>query len=109
MALVCLSVAGCAQNAVFLRDAGKPYEELQAKLGPPRGIDSLPPSKLSEVNLGPMRQANGTFSDDDGTFELGVGRDGQCLYVFKINPETRRLVSWRFASKGNPDSCIQGP
>jgi hypothetical protein len=113
LALFSLSAAGCAAmadrwNAVF-PEPWKPYAELQAKLGPPRSIDSLPRAKPGEVSLGSLRQANGTFYNDDGTFENALGSGGQCLFAFKVDPKIGRMVSWRFASKGTPDACYPSP
>jgi hypothetical protein len=114
LALFSLSTAGCVAmvdrwNAVFPPDPWKPYAELRAKLGSPRSIDSLPRVKPGEVSLGSLRQANGTFYNDDGTFENALGSGGQCLFAFKVEPKIGRMVSWRFASKGTPDVCYPSP
>ncbi len=104
MVLIGLSVSGC-----FADPWREPYEGLEAKPGPPRNIDSLPPVKRGEIWLTIVRQANGTGFNADGTFENEIGGEDQCLFAFKVDPNTRRMVSWRFASKGSPDACYSHP
>lgn len=97
-------VTGCAA----LQDPGKPlrapYQGIE-NFGPPRAATVLPKTDANEVWLGRIKQANGKYVADDGTFEVKVGSRGECVYAFRVSSLTGRLVSWRLASKSDPQRC----
>jgi len=109
LAALAMSLTGCA----LLKDPNeplrKPYEGLEAHLGRSRSTTQLPPAMRGEVHLGRVLQPNGKYVNEDGTFENKIGSGGQCLYAFKIDPRTGRMVSWRFASKDDPAKCHARP
>ena len=104
--LVTFYMTGCA---VFDEPWRKPYEGLEEKLGSIRDIADLPPSTRGEIHLGRVRQANGKYTNEDGTFENKVGDAQNCLFAFKVDPKIRRMVGWRFASRNGPAECYPNP
>lgn len=82
----------------------RPYHGID-NFGPDRNTGILPKADVSEVWLGRIKQPNGEYIAEDGTYEVMIGSRGECVYAFRINPRTGRMVSWRLASKGDPKSC----
>lgn len=95
---------GCAalqDQSEFYR---KPYMGID-NFGPERSVATLPKVSGYEVSLGRIKQANGKYVGDDGVFEVKMGSRGICVYAFKVNSITGRLVSWRLATRETPEKC----
>src|SRR6266513_157069 len=102
------SLVALATACSALKDPAEPYRrpyEGIDNFGPERSITSLPKGASSEVWLGRIKQSNGRYVADDGSYEVKVGNFGECVYAFKVNSRTGRLVSWRRASKPDAKKC----
>jgi hypothetical protein len=97
-------IAGCAAFADPNEPLRRPYQGID-NFGPTRSIATLPKGNSGEVILGRLKHPNGEYLNADGTFEFKVGSRGECVYAFKVDTTTRRLLSWRLASKGDPAKC----
>ncbi|SRR6266571_3905000 len=104
LAVVVLLTTGCAAFEDPNEPFRRPYQGIDS-FGPPRSIASLPKGNSGEVFLGWVKQPNGKYVSDDGTFERKIGSRGECVYAFKIDPSTGRIVSWRLASRGDEAKC----
>ena len=101
----CLLIGACAafKDDPYVQVV-KRYAPLEAQLGKDLDPVSLPMVDRLEHSLGKLRQSNGRYVRDDGTFERKVG-SGSCLYAFRIDPQTSRIVSWRMAGAESPSQC----
>lgn len=100
-------VAACS-GCSALKDEAEPYRRPYVGIddfGPERSIATLPVAQWGEVDLGRRKQPNGDFIAEDGTYERLIGSRDSCVYAFKINGKTSRLVSWRLATRGDPRQC----
>ena len=100
---IAITLGGCSTNPA--QDYRAPYVGLDA-FGPEQPISTVPVASAEEVDLGYIRQANGKFVADDGTFEIKKGVRGACVYAFKVSRQTGRMLSWRLASRGDPKECL---
>jgi len=98
------SCLGCSA----FKDESEPYRRPYVGIddfGPERSITTLPVAQWGEVDLGRRKQPNGDFIAVDGMYERLIGSRDSCVYAFKINGKTSRLVSWRLAARGDPRQC----
>ncbi len=104
LSIVLMLVTACAAFEYPNEPFTKPYQKID-NFGPERSISALPKGSSSEVYLWRIKQPNGKYINDDGTFETKVGSRGECVYAFKIDSITGRMISWRLASKGGIKRC----
>ena len=76
----------------------KPYQSFMENLSPPQDVHHLPPYTGKEVFFW-------YHITPDGLQENHLGSGGRCVYVFTVDLQTHRMVSWRFASKNDPSEC----
>lgn len=79
-----------------------PYQEFEKNLSQPLDITKLPPYRGKEVWLGQSERPAGILVNR-------LGYDEQCVFEFELDRSTKRLVAWRFASKGNAAECYSDP
>jgi len=92
--LACLLLTGCQ---AFIYPQAAPYRNFHASEF--RGdIANLPPDP-PEVLLGYATLPNGHI-------ENKMGSRGQCIFIFEVDPNSRRIVGWRFEYKENEQDCI---
>lgn len=101
---ILLFATGCAALQDPNEPFRRPYQGIES-FGPSRTIATLPIGNSREVYLGRVKQPNGKYVNDDGTFEQKVGSRGECVYAFKIDSSSGRIVSWRLASRTDPAKC----
>jgi len=90
-----LLLAGC--TSLYMPQI-KPYQSFMENLSPPQDVEHLPPYSGKEVWLG-------YHVTPDGLQENRLGSGGRCVFVFTVDLHTRRMVSWRFASKNDASEC----
>jgi len=100
LAVVALLTTGCAAFEDPNESFRRPYQGID-NFGPLRSIASLPKGNSGEVFLGWVKQPNGKYANDDGTFERKIGSRGECVYAFKIDPSTGRIVSRLLKNSAN--------
>ena len=101
----CMTIALGGCSIAPTQDYRAPYSGIDA-FGPEQPVSTVPMATAAEVDLGRVRQANGKFIADDGTFEVKKGVRGSCVYAFKVSRQTGRMLSWRVASRGDPKECL---
>ena len=94
-ALVAAVLAGCASDP-----SKQSATSLETRLGPPLGVDNLPPVRMFESHIRTSVSKEGDTSENHI-----MDAAGDCLFVFKINRQARRMTSWRLASKNDPGDC----
>jgi len=99
LGLACLLLTGCTSLNM---PQVKPYEGFAQRLSPPQDVQRLPPHTGKEVWLG-------YDITPDGRQENRLGSGERCVFVFVMDLQTRRLVSWRFAAKDDPADCQPRP
>jgi len=56
---------------------------------------------------GTQEQIVSSITQLNGTMVNGYRLNASCVYYFEINPDTRKILGWRY--KGKDDDCVIAP